>query len=716
MQAATFVGRTKEIDRLKQALGHALSGSGDIWLIGGESGVGKTRLLDEFRAHALVAGWQVITGQAIDGGGAPYQLWADIIPRLLLSIEVSDEVSDFEAAVLRQISPAIDQLFDRQIPNFPNLEGGDAQKKIVDTLLAILQRQSQPILLILEDLQWSREGLYPLKEILRVQPQMKNLFIVGTYRNEERPKLTDELPGAKSILLDRLVEDDVLQLSQAILGEKGGSADIVSLLVQETEGNTFFIIEVLRALAEQAGQLDKVSEMYLPESVSTANMTQILKRRIQQVAAEDFQLLQLAAVAGRQIDQALLHQLFGDTDLNSWLQRISDAAMFTVRNDRWLFAHDKLRETILNDLDPASRQKFHRDVALGLEAIYAGQVVHEANMMEHWRSAGNRAKELEYLPRVISHLFKLLADFEQAIANINRGLQLLPEGDKRRLPLLSWLTDIHVKQGHFDLAAEVAQRELALAKTLDDPAGLANVLINLGFLYINQRRYDETENVLKQCFQLLESEEHQLLLDNVYHALGQVEMLRGNDDQALHYHHQSLELRQRANDQKSIAFSLNNIGEVYYYQGAYEKAKPYFEESLAMRYKHADPHSITYALISLALVQLKLREPEARARLVEALQSALDVNAADLVLKVVLGFAYFYLDFEQQAFDIKVAEIIGLVSDHPSFSSKWDLIVVELQSILGTRLDAQTLTNSVAAGRTRDLEPMIEEILERFSV
>ena len=151
-------------------------------------------------------------------------------------------------------------------------------------------------------------------------------------------------------------------------------------------------------------------------------------------------------------------------------------------------------------------------------------------------------------------------------------------------------------------------------------------------------------------------------------------------------------------------------------RGAYAKAKPYFEETLAMRYKHADPHSITYALISLALVQLKLGAPDAKGRLVEALQSALDVNAADLVLKVVLGFAYIYLDFEQQAFDIKVAEIIGLVSDHPSFSSKWDLIVAELQSILGTRLDAQTLTNSVAAGRTRDLEPMIEEILERFSV
>ncbi|MEM8860837.1 MAG: protein kinase, partial [Chloroflexota bacterium] len=666
LQAATFVGRDTELNQLKTALKEAKGGMGEVWLVGGESGVGKSRLVDEFRAQALVDGWQVVTGQAIDGGGSPYQLWRDAIPHLLLSVEVSDA----EASILRQIFPLVDRQIGHGATTNPNLEGGDAQQQITNTILTMLHQQSQPVLLLLEDLQWSKEGLDPLKEMLSGNNLPDNLFVVGTYRNDERPRLPEELVGVKSIVLDRLHSDHVYQLCHAILGDQEFNPDLISLLVQETEGNTLFVVEVLRALAEEAGQLDKINEMLLPESVSTTNMTQILNRRIRQIEAADHRLLQLAAVAGRQIDQELMDQLATEFDLIHWLQRVADAAIFIVRNDQWMFSHDKLRENILSDLDQASRQQMHREIAIGLETIHLGNMLHEATIMEHWRGAGDVDKELAYLPTVVGNQFKHFANFEKAIENINRGLELLPqEDDTARLDLVHWLTDIHVKQGHFETAAKVVKQELELANKVGEPLALAEVLINSGFLAINQRRYVESADFFKQSFKLLDPEKHIHILDNVYHGLGQVEMLMGNNKQALIYHKKSLELREQENDHRGTAFSLNNIGEVYYYQREYLKARPYFEESLAIRYKHADPHSITYALISMAMVQLKLCEPQAKETLIKALESALEVNAGDLIIKAVLAFSYLYFDMTTDEANKRVGEMIGLSINHPSYSS-----------------------------------------------
>ncbi|MGB0386032.1 MAG: protein kinase domain-containing protein, partial [Ardenticatenaceae bacterium] len=162
LQAATFVGREREMGQLQRALVEAKSGPGSVWLIGGESGVGKSRLIEEFRTHALVSGWQVLTGQAVAEGGHPYQLWRHIIPSLVLNTELTD----LEAGVLKQIAPTIDRLLGRDIPLPPEISGEAGQQRLILTIMSILQRQPQPLLLLLEDLQWAQRSLAPLKHML----------------------------------------------------------------------------------------------------------------------------------------------------------------------------------------------------------------------------------------------------------------------------------------------------------------------------------------------------------------------------------------------------------------------------------------------------------------------------------------------------------------------------------------------------------------------
>ncbi len=118
LQTAPFVGRDAELAQLEGALEQMLAGHGSVWLVSGESGVGKSRLLDELRVRALIQEVLVVRGQSVDGGGFPYQLWRDILPRLILSIDLSDA----EASVLKTLVPQIDTLIGRSVPD-TRLEG-----------------------------------------------------------------------------------------------------------------------------------------------------------------------------------------------------------------------------------------------------------------------------------------------------------------------------------------------------------------------------------------------------------------------------------------------------------------------------------------------------------------------------------------------------------------------------------------------------------------
>jgi serine/threonine protein kinase len=167
LQAARFVGRQKERLQLEQALSQAIAGHGGAWLVGGESGVGKSRLLDELRIRALVQRTMVLRGQAVAEGGLPYQLWRDIVRRLV----ISTALNDLEAGILKEILPDISTLLGRNVPDAPQLDGKAAQQRLVQTIADVFKRQTQPILLLLEDLQWTSESLEALKQL--------NLWLMG---------------------------------------------------------------------------------------------------------------------------------------------------------------------------------------------------------------------------------------------------------------------------------------------------------------------------------------------------------------------------------------------------------------------------------------------------------------------------------------------------------------------------------------------------------
>lgn len=391
LQAARFVGREQPLALLRAAMDQARAGAGGLWLLGGESGVGKSRLMEELRVHCLVQGGLSVRGQAVSEGGGSYALWREILRTLCLGTELDA----LDASVLKSILPDLEALLDRAIPEAPALNPQAAQLRLINVIESLLLRQTQPLLLLLEDLHWTDAESLAILRRLAPSCRTRPLLIVASYRHDECPDLPSDLPGCPVLKLARLSTAGIAELCQSMLGGDACTPELVAFLEAETEGNVFFIIEVMRALAEEAGQLSHIDAHRLPKQVLTGGIQAIVQRRLARLPEEALPLLRLAAVAGRQLDLAMLRRF--EDKLQSWLYLAANAAVLEVSDQAWRFAHDKIRESLLLELSPAATRQLHLLVADTLAITYPGSAPHAAALAEHYQRGGSPAKAAFYL-------------------------------------------------------------------------------------------------------------------------------------------------------------------------------------------------------------------------------------------------------------------------------------------------------------------------------
>ena len=749
LQAAKFVGRETELKQLENAQEQTQSGKVNTWLIGGESGVGKSRLVEELQTRAMVKGMIILRGQAVSEGGLPFQLWRDVVKRLILIIS-PDKSS---ASILKDIVPDIEQLLEQAIENAPELTGIAYQQRLILTIVNLLKQVDKPLLLILEDLQWTRESLSILQQVIKVRDQLSHLMIVGTYRNDEHPDLPEKLDAFEVMLLYRLNSSAVAELSRAMLGEIGKQTEIVNLLEQETEGNTFFMVEVVRALAKEAGRLNEINPMNLPEQVFTGGMQHILQRRLTKVPKKHQSLLQFAAVAGRQLDLNILQHRV-EYSLDDWLAICADYAVLELNDQHWRFSHDKLREAILQEITDDQQSILHRDVAQIIESIYPDDENYNAILLEHWHRAGDVDKEIQYLNPVSEHLLEIVADYAHAKMLLERGSQQLSANDPRQVSLWNKLASSYYLLGSsYDKAQQLAQQannlarkigdesgnatslfhlgyvegvwgnyektvhyykqSLEIRQLIDDQIGTAYCLINIGFAVMHRGEFEQATHYFEQGLEISQTINDQMGIATSLSRLGVVASFQGKLEQATHYYQRSLEISQTIGAPLIIASNLNNLGMIFHHQSQYEQATDYFQQSLDIRYTIGDQSGIAMGLNNLGFVYLKLSKKRKSQKLFrDALTLSQSINLTPLTLEILLGCAILYLQSDQLA---RAGELIGLVRHHPSHDSDIQERLDEFLPLLEEVVEQEKLEIALQTGKELDLDIEVQKVLKDFT-
>jgi predicted ATPase len=754
LQAARFVGREKELAQLKTALQATLvlddkDGVGSTWLIGGESGVGKSRLVEELRIQALVSGVRVLYGQAIAEGGAAYQIWREPLRRLGLMTPLSE----YEASLLQTMVPDLDVLLERSIDPAPVLDAQSLRQEILSLVVSLFKRQEQPVLLVLEDLQWVRQSLDILEALLPIADLLP-LLIIGTYRDDTAPQLPQRLPKMEVVKLDRLDEKAIAQLSESMLGKAGQRTEIVQLLQRETEGNVFFLVETVRALADAAGDLENVGRITLPKTIVSGGIQRIIRKRVEDVPGAAQPLLRLAAVAGRQLDLRVLRHLLeteshpGIENLESWLDQTVNAAVIDQRDGIWRFAHDKLREALLSSIDETEKPDLARRVASAMEYVYRDDPAHlPAELLAYyWRMAGNREKELYYseiaaesaskvsayrdlreyaeravelsreLPgyelHLVQNLFHLIAGMEysgerQAAMNLLEEIRTIVEaGDDLELKAKFEVSYglIHMEIGQLDLTEQYLLRAQETSSGLDLPELRAKILGNLGKIAWENGDDDSALRYLNETLELAERTNQTQRICYTLNMLGIVYASAGDNERGRTYFEQMLSVARASGEKGRIAQALSNIGTLMHMDpNSYAEALSYFRQSMALQEETANLYGLAHSYYGIAeLLMLLKRTDEAREHLLQGLRTALRTDSVPTVLH------FFSYIAENLAAAYNAVVLFSVCRWHPlERPSRYEFIDDEIEKRRAL-LSAQQFEAAVERGKTMSMEEAVE--------
>ena len=604
LQAARFVGRDAELQTLISALQETMNGQGSRWLVAGESGVGKSRIMEELRVRALVQGALVLRGQEVSESTLAYQLWRDPVRRLVLSTVLDD----LEASILKELVPDIGSILGRFIPDAPRLGGSDYRQRLALTIADLFRRQKYPLLLILEDLHWSADdSLEPLRQLNRVAPDVA-LLVVASYRHDERD-VAALLPNMNRMTLARLGEGDIAELTRSMLGESGALPQVVELLQRETEGNIFFLVEFVRTLAEEAGGLTNVGAMTLPQHVYSGGVAQIVQRRLDQVPAEYIPMLKLAAVVGRQIDLNILSQLNEQNppeervNLEDWLTACANVAIFSNWEGAWRFAHDKLREGLLDRLDPAERAMLSRKIAEALAIAYPDDTSRASMLADLWRDAGDMMREALYAHIAGDYALKV-GNFQEArdlLLRALRGFSRQQHGVEE-MQITKLLGDTYESMADYHEAVARYKQSMALARERSDYDGIVAALDGMGRIAQQRGDFDTAQSCYDHALKITRETGNRSQLADALNGQGTVATQQGQLDKAERHYNESLGLRREIEDSRGIAACLNNLGIVARYKGDLQAARDYYTQSLAIRRSIGDRRAVASSLNNLGII------------------------------------------------------------------------------------------------------------------
>jgi serine/threonine protein kinase/tetratricopeptide (TPR) repeat protein len=558
LQAARFVGRDSEMQQLFDSLQQVLNHHSHAWLIAGESGVGKSRIIEELRTHAMVNGALVMRGQSVSVGGQPYQMWQMALHWLCL---LDDFLTDDDLALLKLMIPDLDQFVLRDVSKIKSvqLSPGEMQSQMVQLLDRILHKLKRPVVMLFEDLHWagseSLQALSQWTEHLNGLP----LMVIGSYRDDERPTLHEQLPKMEMMKLNRLNNEAIAELSAAMLGDAGRTPQVVDLLRRESEGNVFFVVEVVRSLAETVGDLEEIAQMTLPMQVFAGGVQTVIERRLSQLNQASRNLLQYAAIMGRILQLDMLQAIDSNIDFNTWLTNCVNAAVIEVDDDLWFFSHDKLRLGLIDIISVQEKQKLHEKVARTIERHYGEDQSHIAALAYHWGSAGNVTKEERYVVSAGKQALRTGA-YTEAIEYFVRAVTLIEQLEisdirkqHKQVELKHYSGEAHLGFGDYQSARKLHQEALLICEAIKDKISIAVSLGYLGDIALALDEFDEARDLYGRALSLYQNVSNQAGIARTLNRLGDIAYELGDDEKAKQFYQESLQISRQIGEDWGMA-------------------------------------------------------------------------------------------------------------------------------------------------------------------
>jgi class 3 adenylate cyclase/tetratricopeptide (TPR) repeat protein len=604
-----FVGREHELALLQERWAEARAGRGQVVFLMGEAGIGKSRLLLEFRRRLADEPVTWLTGRCISYGKE--MAYLPIIDLLKHNFQV--EEGDDDATISAKIEQGMVVLGEELQPAIPHVKyllsippGDDAvlsldaqqrRLKLFESLRAMTLQggQRRPLVLVIEDLHWidktSEEVLLHLADSI---PTARVLLLV-TYR-PGYPNPFGERTYTTRIGLRTLSDHDSLRLAAGMLAISEFPPDLRDLIVRKAEGNPFFLEEVLTSLLEVGALRQRdghyvltkpISEIYVPNTVQDVIMARI--DRLEEVPKK---ALQLASVIGREFTVRLLERISDlQAQLERFLQELKGLEFICERSFypelAYMFKHALTHDVAYNSLLMQRRKELHRLVAMAIEELYAERLPESYEMLAyHYERGEVWEKALEYLVKAGQKAQQAYAN-QEALDHYNRALDMCERLGEAvepatRMTLYAGTGAVHFLLSEFRASIEAHQRLLEVARQLGDRHKEVEALYQIGFGFHRSHEFEKALEFSHQAQVLALEIGNQNVLAASLFVIAFVHAVTGKLDEATHGLEEALRVSRVAGEKGREGFNLTLLGQLYNWKGEYEQGLQLLEQGFTI--------------------------------------------------------------------------------------------------------------------------------------
>jgi predicted ATPase/DNA-binding CsgD family transcriptional regulator len=605
------VGRARYLEALSRLMELSSQGASHIAVVRGEAGIGKTRLIGEIRKQVALQNWLIVSGDCFEGDfNFPFAPIIDLFRRYKTAAGLPEAKQRLSDPALLKLLPELDWLTSSSwLPTELEAEKRQLFHAIWQTFSGMAQ--GRPTLILIEDLHWcdetSLEFLLYLARHLTAQP----LLLMLSYRPDEvRSSLQHmlaELNRTRLVTefhLEPLSQNDVEAMLRAILDQQGVNAEFLQTIVNLTDGNPFFIEEVLKTLSMADTHLPlDLTDNPLDRIAVPHTVKDIVQRRSQQLTPAAQRTLIAAAVAGRHFAFELLQDVLqcSQTELVDLTKELIAAQLLVEGASGELsFRHALIQQAIYYQPLHIERKTWHQKIGESLERQHSQPSQHLNELAYHFYNAGDWHKTFEYSRRAGQEAQALysprstLQHFTHALeAAYQLGAQIPPGLYRERALAYQTIGDFENAQADFESAIRIAQ-------TNRDAQEEWQASLDLGLLWTG-RDYSQTGQYYQRALSIARSLNELPMIGTSLNRLGNWHMNVEQPREALRYHQEALALFEQFNFELGIAETLMFLGYACVFTGNAIQAASSFARAADVFRKYDIRVGLVYALGGMTL-------------------------------------------------------------------------------------------------------------------
>ncbi len=570
-------------------------------------------------------------------GNTNSEFLIDDMRKTLLEIGDRYELWDGNIASTDEVRSKIEWFIDSDKYNGKHLVDDPKVRRenLFDNVLLGLRRISSrhPIVLFLDDLQWAEPTTLKLLHYLSRNTRDKRILILGTYRPEDVIELDDGkahlLKTAMQdmsredlfirIALERLNEPAVEEFVRNNLGDAEFEEEFLERIYKESEGNPFFLLEVIHMLVEEGHLVKEDGEWKVGKNLESVNIPSrvydVVVRRVDRLMAEHRELLECASVMGLEFDSEVVGQVMGVNRIRllKSLNKIErDHNLIHSIKKRYMFDHSKIRDVLYNGIIEELKEEYHKIIAETYENIHQGreEIVYE--LAKHWYLGGVSEKSFEYYRRAAEMAKGSYAN-KQAIECYDRILEIIPflETMEDRDDIM--IDSLHQKGeclktiGEWGDAEDAFNEALQIAEKSGDRCKIAECTVKMGDIHLLESRYDESLELFRGAMEIYRELGDERGYCESLGRMGSVYNSISEYDRAMEYLNEMQEIAERLQDSNLLSKLYGSLGSTHSGKGELKKSMEYFEKKLNIKEEEDDLMGIGYTMVNMATIYVRLQ-------------------------------------------------------------------------------------------------------------